>query len=92
MPRGFLQYGGNILLMGCPGAGKSTVGAIVAEILGMPLVDFDADVLEKVWGVQVYEKVRHSTTKLLQLGSNGGIVQFVITFCYSCCCTFYYCS
>lgn len=51
-----MQYGGNLLLMGCPGAGKSTVGAVVAEMLGMTLVDFD-DVLEKVWGMRVGEKV-----------------------------------
>ena len=90
MPRGLLQYGGNILLMGCPGAGKSTVGAIVAEILGMPLVDFDTNVLEKVWGVQVYEKVRYSTMRLL-LGSNEAWCSSLLH-CYSCCCTFYYCS
>ena len=44
--------------MGCPGSGKSTVGAIVAEMLGMTLVDFDHDVLEKKWGKIVAEKVK----------------------------------
>ena len=43
--------------MGCPGAGKSTVGVLVAEILGMKIVDFDLDVLENVWGMKVADKV-----------------------------------
>ncbi|CAB4040312.1 Threonine synthase-like 1 [Paramuricea clavata] len=49
--------------MGCPGAGKSTVGVIVAEMLGMKYVDFDLDVLENVWGMKVADK-------LISLGSN----------------------
>ena len=43
--------------MGCPGAGKSTVGVLVAEILGMKIVDFDLDVLENAWGMKVADKV-----------------------------------
>ena len=43
--------------MGCPGAGKSTVGVIVAEMLGVKFVDFDYDVLEPAWGMIVAEKV-----------------------------------
>jgi broad-specificity NMP kinase len=45
--------------MGCPGAGKSTVGVIVAEMLGMKYVDFDLDVLQPAWGMKVADKVDH---------------------------------
>ena len=48
--------------MGCPGAGKSTVGKIVAEALGMTLVDFD-NYLEEVWGTTVAEKVTSRSTE-----------------------------
>ena len=43
--------------MGCPGAGKSTVGVIVAEMLEMKYVDFDLNVLEPAWGMKVADKV-----------------------------------
>ena len=43
--------------MGCPGAGKSTVGVLVAKMLGMKYIDFDLDVLEPAWGMKVSEKV-----------------------------------
>ena len=43
--------------MGCPGAGKSTVGVVVAEMLEMKYVDFDLNVLEPAWGMKVADKV-----------------------------------
>ncbi|TNN57195.1 Threonine synthase-like 1 [Liparis tanakae] len=47
----------NILLMGAPGAGKTTVGRIVARRLGLPIIDVDDDVLEAAWKMPVAAKL-----------------------------------
>lgn len=47
----------NILLMGPPGAGKTTVGKIVAHRLGLTVVDVDDDVLEPTWKMPVAAKL-----------------------------------
>ncbi|XP_044033003.1 threonine synthase-like 1 isoform X6 [Siniperca chuatsi] len=47
----------NILLMGPPGAGKTSVGRIVAHRLGLPVVDVDDDVLEVAWKMPVASKL-----------------------------------
>lgn len=47
----------NLLLMGPPGAGKTTVGRIVAHRLGLPAVDVDDDVLETTWKMPVNAKL-----------------------------------
>ena len=47
----------NIILMGSPGAGKTTVGRLLSDRFGMPAVDIDNDFLEKVWNMSVAEKV-----------------------------------
>ncbi|XP_028288432.1 threonine synthase-like 1 [Parambassis ranga] len=47
----------NILLMGPPGAGKTTVGKIVAHKLGLPFIDVDDDVLEPTWKMPVSAKL-----------------------------------
>ncbi|XP_073344846.1 threonine synthase-like 1 [Pagrus major] len=47
----------NLLLMGPPGAGKTTVGRIVAHRLGLPVLDVDDDVLEKTWKMPVAAKL-----------------------------------
>ncbi|XP_071397954.1 threonine synthase-like 1 [Centroberyx affinis] len=47
----------NLLLMGPPGAGKTTVGRIVAQRLGLPVIDVDDDVLEETWKMPVSAKL-----------------------------------
>jgi len=47
----------NIVLMGPPGSGKTTVGRILASQLNMSLIDVDDDVLEPYWGVSVADKL-----------------------------------
>lgn len=49
--------------MGSPGAGKTTVGRILAHRLGRKVVDVDDDVLETVWGMSVADKVRYDRRK-----------------------------
>lgn len=43
--------------MGPPGAGKTTVGRLLAKKLAMPVIDIDDDVLEKAWLMPVAEKL-----------------------------------
>ncbi|KAF7649205.1 hypothetical protein LDENG_00145420 [Lucifuga dentata] len=43
--------------MGPPGAGKTTVGRIVAHRLGLPVIDVDDDVLEVTWKMPVAAKL-----------------------------------
>jgi len=45
MPR---QTDGHLILVGLPGAGKSTVGRAVARRLGRPFLDFDAEIERRV--------------------------------------------
>ena len=40
---------GNIILIGMPGAGKSTIGVLLAKALGMSFIDTDL-VMQKVYG------------------------------------------
>lgn len=48
----------NIVLMGPPGAGKTTVGRILGDKLGCCVIDVDGDVLEKTWNMSVSEKLQ----------------------------------
>jgi shikimate kinase len=48
----------NIILMGSPGSGKTTVGRILGKNLGMPVIDIDDHHLEPYWGMSVANKVK----------------------------------
>ena len=51
-----------VILIGSPGSGKTTIGALLASQLNRKAIDFDNDVLESYWGMPVAAKV--STVKL----------------------------
>lgn len=73
----------NIVLMGPPGAGKTTVGKIVGQKLGCCCIDVDDDVLETAWNMSVAEKLKDVGTEqfieeegkaLLSLSASGSVV------------------
>ena len=47
-------YGSNIILIGMPGSGKSTLGHRLAKLWGMPFVDTD-DLIEQHRGVNIQQ-------------------------------------
>ena len=80
----------NILLIGMPGSGKSTVGAALAEKLGRKLVDADALIVEKAGctipeifekeGEEGFRRIEHevlceiSKESSLVIATGGGVV------------------
>jgi threonine synthase len=54
----------NIVLMGPPGSGKTSIGRALAQQLDMKLIDIDDDHLEPTWGTSV-------ASKLKELGDDG---------------------
>ncbi|WP_396215364.1 shikimate kinase [Gemmatimonas sp.] len=42
------QIDGHLVLVGLPGAGKSTIGRVVAKRLGRPFLDFDVEIERRV--------------------------------------------
>ncbi|KAM4828663.1 threonine synthase-like 1 [Thomomys bottae] len=48
----------NIILMGPPGAGKTTVGKIIGQKLGRCVIDVDDDILEKNWNMKISKKLQ----------------------------------
>ncbi|XP_072010234.1 threonine synthase-like 1 [Engystomops pustulosus] len=48
----------NLILMGPPGSGKTSVGRVLGQKLGCPVIDVDDDVLEKTWNMSVSDKLQ----------------------------------
>ncbi|KAM8967900.1 threonine synthase-like 1 [Pelodytes ibericus] len=48
----------NLILMGLPGSGKTSVGRILCQRLGCPVIDVDDDILEKTWNTSVANKLQ----------------------------------
>lgn len=72
----------NIILIGMPGCGKSTVGRLVAEELGKPFVDIDAEIekianktIPRIFAEDGEAVFRDWETKVLaELGKQSGLV------------------
>jgi len=68
-----MAEGKNLVLIGMPGAGKSTVGALVAKVLNMPFIDTDMLIqhqknrylqeLIKEYGIDGFIKIEESVVK-----------------------------
>ncbi|XP_072268810.1 threonine synthase-like 1 [Pyxicephalus adspersus] len=48
----------NVILMGPPGSGKTSIGRILGHKLGCAVIDVDDDVLEKDWNMSVSNKLQ----------------------------------
>ncbi len=72
----------NIILIGMPGSGKSTVGAILAEKTGKQLVDTDAYLVEKagrtipeIFAAEGEDAFRRLETEILaEIGKRSGLI------------------
>ena len=71
----------NIVLIGMPGSGKSTVGQALAQALGRPFVDADAELTRRIGPIPDFfaahgeEAFRREETKILaELGARSGLV------------------
>ena len=71
----------NIVLVGMPGCGKSTVGKLLAERLGRPFFDSDAELTKKIGPVPDFIKKhgeeafrKHETEILAELGKKSACV------------------
>lgn len=72
----------NLVLVGMPGCGKSTIGALLSRELGMEMVDLDEEI-EKTAGVTIPEIFaqegeegfrKRESEQVLRFGSRGGCV------------------
>jgi shikimate kinase len=62
-----LHQRSNIVLMGPPGSGKSTVAKILSQMMSMEYIDIDDHVLEPAWGSTVASKLHElGDTEFLQ--------------------------
>ncbi|MBQ4577917.1 MAG: shikimate kinase [Clostridia bacterium] len=71
----------NIVLIGMPGCGKSTVGRLLAERLGRPFWDADAEIVKRIGDIPAYfaahgeDAFRTVETEVLaELGKQSGLV------------------
>ena len=71
----------NIVLIGMPGCGKSTLGRKLAEALGRPFVDADGELTKKIGDIPAYmtehgeDAFRKAETEVLaELGKQSGLV------------------
>ena len=71
----------NVVLVGMPGCGKSTVGKYLAKELGKQLVDADAEIVKRIGDIPAYfaahgeEAFRQVETEVLrELGKQSGLV------------------
>lgn len=72
----------HLILVGLPGAGKSTVASLLADALGRPLLDFDAEIMRREgktipeifgqFGEGHFRELEHRLT--LELKELGGMV------------------
>lgn len=71
----------NIVLIGMPGSGKTTVGKKLAEALNRPLLDADAELVDRIGDIPAFfaahgeEAFRQAETQVLEdLGKRSGLV------------------
>ena len=71
----------NVILIGMPGCGKSTLGRLLAEKLGRPFADADAVLTEKIGDIPTFLRTqgeeafrRQETAVLAELGRQSGLV------------------
>ncbi|XP_077979158.1 threonine synthase-like 1 [Glandiceps talaboti] len=66
----------NIILMGCPGSGKTTIGQMISGQMSMPAFDIDNDLLEPSWKTSVGNKLSEvGPEKFLELEGEA-LLQF----------------
>lgn len=72
----------NIVLIGMPGCGKTTIGGIISEMSGMPLIDIDTEV-ENSTGVTVQQLIAEygekyfrklESTETVKAGKLSGVI------------------
>lgn len=68
------EVGSGIVLVGMPGSGKSTVGRLLAQRLGRPLLDTDA-LFERRHGTEVAAYLRHNGEAAFRLAEADAVAE-----------------
>ncbi|XP_051872717.1 threonine synthase-like 1 [Pristis pectinata] len=68
----------NIVLLGAPGAGKTTVGVILGQLTGLPMIDI-AELLENTWHMSVTQKLQEIGDELFLQEEGEILKRFSIT-------------